>query len=304
MSDAFTAFLDERRQHINHYLDQRLRATGSESAAEQRLVDAMRYSTLDGGKRARAVLVYLCAKACEADTPARNCHSGIDTLAAAIECIHAYSLIHDDLPAMDDDDIRRGKPSNHRKFDEATAILAGDALQSFAFQLIAEETTLNPSQRCEAISVLGQASGHSGMVGGQAIDLGAVDQQIDLEQLAHMHNLKTGALISVCASLAAIGCEANANTRDALERYAKAIGLAFQVHDDILDVEGDSTTLGKQSGADSARNKPTYPALLGLNGAKQESQRLLNEALTAIEPLGDKAQDLKRFAQYLVNRQH
>jgi len=222
-----------------------------------------------------------------------------------VEFIHAYSLVHDDLPAMDDDDLRRGRPTCHRAFDEATAILAGDALQTQAFYVLAHarELDIDAATRLRMIETLAQASGSRGMAGGQAIDLAAVGQTLDIAQLEDMHIHKTGALIRASVLLGALCADALDETRLAhLDHYAKCIGLAFQIQDDILDVIGDTATLGKTAGADTARAKPTYPALLGLDGARQRAAELLADAQAALDGFGEEADSLRALADYIVQR--
>ncbi|HEY3698198.1 MAG TPA: farnesyl diphosphate synthase [Spongiibacteraceae bacterium] len=268
------------------------------SAHLQRLFDAMRYCLLNGGKRVRPLLVYATAAAvAEKSDPI-----ALDQIACAVEYIHAYSLVHDDLPAMDDDDLRRGNPTCHRQFDEATAILAGDALQSRAFELLAQLPAASAAMRIELIAVLASASGARGMVGGQAIDLGAVQKQIDLPHLETMHRLKTGALIRAAVRMGALAGGANSAQLELLDRYAAAIGLSFQVQDDILDVTGDTATLGKRQGADSARAKPTYPALLGLDAARHKAQALHQQALAALATFGAPAERLRQLSAFIVER--
>jgi farnesyl diphosphate synthase len=266
-----------------------------------RLHQAMRYAVLGGGKRIRPILVYATGTALGL---------GLETLdgpACALELIHAYSLIHDDLPAMDDDDLRRGRPTCHRAFDEATAILAGDALQALAFHLLSEDSALNapPATRLRMMSTLAQAAGPRGMVGGQAIDLDAVGRRLTLAELEDMHLHKTGALIRAAVRLAAL-CSpaADEGILECLDRYARCVGLAFQIRDDILDVEGETATLGKQRGADLARNKPTYPSLLGLDEAKQRALHLHNEALASLSGFDDRADPLRQISHYIVARTH
>jgi len=247
-----------------------LQSQGSLTGADaNRLQDAMSYSMLNGGKRVRPMLVYAAAQA----VGASMVHA--DIAAAAVEMIHAYSLVHDDLPAMDDDDLRRGKPTCHIQFDEATAILAGDALQTQAFQILSAPIDgLTAQQQLTLVNTLAQASGAFGMAGGQSLDLEAVNQTVDLTYLENMHNHKTGALILASVLMGAhCGSTLSKDTLTSLTTYAKAIGLAFQVQDDILDVVSDTQTLGKTQGADAANNKPTYVSLLGLEGAKQKSSR-------------------------------
>ena len=276
-----------------------LQSQGSLTGADaNRLQDAMSYSMLNGGKRVRPMLVYAAAQA----VGASMVHA--DIAAAAVEMIHAYSLVHDDLPAMDDDDLRRGKPTCHIQFDEATAILAGDALQTQAFQILSTPMDgLTAQQQLTLVNTLAQASGAFGMAGGQSLDLEAVNQTVDLTYLENMHNHKTGALILASVLMGAhCGSTLSKDTLTSLTTYAKAIGLAFQVQDDILDVVSDTETLGKTQGADAANNKPTYVSLLGLEGAKQKAHELHKAALDAIEPLGDKAGPLAHIANYIIER--
>lgn len=269
------------------------------SAMPARLVEAMRYSTLLGGKRIRPCLVYAGAAALGA--PVQQA----DAAAAAIEFIHCYSLIHDDLPAMDDDDLRRGQPTLHRAFDEATAILAGDALQSLAFQLLAEMSELPADIRLQMIAMLARASGCDGMIAGQGIDMASIGRQLTLSELENMHRLKTGALISVSVELGALsaGCRDQAILA-ALRDYASCVGLAFQVQDDILDVVGDTRVLGKTQGADAARNKPTYVSLLGLDGARNKTRDLRAQADAALARIPTDTSMLQAIASYITSRQH
>ncbi len=265
----------------------------------QRLYQAMRYSVVNGGKRVRPLLAYAACEALGGD-PARA-----DGAACAVELIHAYSLVHDDLPAMDDDDLRRGQPTTHIAFDEACAILAGDGLQALAFEVLAE-ARLNPQDaetRLAMVTALARAAGSAGMVGGQAIDLEAVGRRIDQAALETMHRHKTGALIEASVRLGALASgQADAERLEALARYAGAIGLAFQVQDDILDVESDTATLGKTQGKDQAHDKPTYPALLGLEAAKTYAMALRDQALAALEGFGEGAEPLRELARYIVER--
>ncbi len=263
-----------------------------------RLHEAMRYSALAGGKRIRPGLVYASGQALDVPLGA------LDKIAAAIECIHAYSLVHDDLPAMDDDDLRRGKPTAHKAFDEATAILSGDALQALAFDIISDPIAgVPPRNQLKLVQLLASAAGSNGMAGGQAIDLASVGSALTENQLEVMHSHKTGALIIACVVMPSY-CNDNITERQrsALTRYAKSVGLAFQVQDDILDVESDTETLGKQQGADIAANKPTYPALLGMSGAKRKLHILYEEAEAALEEFGSNTELLHNIAQYIVNR--
>ncbi len=265
-----------------------------------RLFEAMRYSTFNGGKRLRPVLVYAACQALGGNAAAA------DGAAAAVECIHAYSLIHDDLPAMDDDDLRRGKPTCHIAFDEATAILAGDALQTLAFEILAAPNpAVDAATQLLMLQTLAEASGDKGMVAGQSIDMNAAGTQLDLATLERMHSLKTGALIRASVRLGALASgHSDAATLAALDDYAGAIGLAFQVQDDILDVEGDTLTLGKQQGADRDLNKATYPALLGMAAAKDKAAELHRQALEALSGVDAKPQLLRQLAGYVVERNH
>ncbi|PWB34343.1 (2E,6E)-farnesyl diphosphate synthase [Pseudomonas sp. SDI] len=271
------------------------------SAELARLYEAMRYSVMNGGKRVRPLLAYA---ACQALGVAPEQANGA---ACAVELIHAYSLVHDDLPAMDDDDLRRGQPTTHKKFDEACAILAGDGLQSLAFGALLD-TQLSPQSdtiRLQMVQALALAAGPAGMVGGQAIDLGSVGLKLDQKALEYMHRHKTGALIEASVKLGALAsARATAADLAALQQYAQAIGLAFQVQDDILDVESDTETLGKRQGADIARDKPTYPALLGLEAAKAYALELRDQALTALQGFGEAAEPLRALARYIVERKN
>ncbi len=264
-----------------------------------RLHEAMRYSVLNGGKRIRPILTYLTGEAIglKAET--------LDGPACAVELIHAYSLIHDDLPAMDDDDLRRGQATCHKAFDEATAILAGDALQALAFQILAQDKNISatPENRLKMIRNLAKASGSHGMVGGQAIDLVSEGRAISIAELENMHILKTGALIRASIQLGALNkTDIEAHTLKKLDHYAKAIGLAFQVQDDILDIEGDTKTLGKTQGADIKHNKSTYPALVGLSEAKQMAEDLHKRALDSLNIFDKKADPLRWISQYIIQR--
>jgi geranylgeranyl diphosphate synthase, type II len=264
-----------------------------------RLRDAMQYACMQGGKRIRPILCYATATAVGAD-PQRA-----DASACAVELIHCYSLIHDDLPAMDDDDLRRGQPTVHRAFDEATAILAGDALQAMAFRLLtdpARSPELEPAQRLRMVHLLSRAAGYEGMVSGQAIDEAATGQLISLQALEQMHSLKTGALITVSVQLGALCAGASPVMYEALSRYAARIGLAFQVQDDILDVVSDTATLGKRQGADLALNKPTYVSLLGLEGAQAKAAELIAQAISELEEFDERAEPLRALARYIVAR--
>lgn len=291
----FGQYLKDCQARIDSYLDHQLH---NDLPQLERLYDAIRYSVLGGGKRIRPVLAYASCEALGVSGAAANAAAG------AVELIHAYSLIHDDLPAMDDDDLRRGQPTCHRAFDEATAILAGDALQALAFEWISQEGQLAADTRLQMTTLLARAAGPQGMVGGQAIDLGAVGRQLDQQHLEDMHRRKTGALIRASVQLGALATEqASQQQLAALNQYADCIGLAFQVQDDILDVEGQTDVLGKNHGADAARGKPTFPALLGLEQAHQLARSLSDQAVAALDGFGDNAQPLRRLARYIVERQ-
>lgn len=272
----------------------------ADAQAPARLHAAMRYAVLGNGKRVRPLLVYLAGEAVAA------LPSGLDAPAVAVELIHAYSLVHDDMPAMDNDDLRRGRPTCHRAFDEATAMLTGDALQALAFDVLASDIGISVSdrQRVDMIRTLARAGGSSGMAGGQAIDLAAVGQQLTLSELETMHRHKTGALIRASVRLGGLSAEGvSEDVLAALDHYADAIGLAFQVQDDILDVEGVTATIGKPQGSDAARNKPTYPNLLGLEGARRVAEELRQRALASLQSLGPSADALRHLADYIVRRE-
>ena len=265
----------------------------------RRLHEAMRYSVLGSGKRIRPVLVYASGTALGVEPAA------LDGPACAVEIIHAYSLVHDDLPAMDDDDLRRGRPTCHRAYDEATAILVGDALQALAFHILANDPAIrvDADQRVRMIDTLAVAGGSRGMAGGQAIDLDAVGKNLNLTELQNMHEHKTGALIRASVELGALSMP-NVDERQLarLSRYAACIGLAFQIQDDILDIVSDTETLGKPQGSDLARNKPTYPNLLGMDGARQAARDMHQEALQCLEGFDARADALRRLADYIIER--
>lgn len=265
-----------------------------------RLREAMRYSLFNGGKRVRPTLAYASALAINPRIAEREADL-LNRVACALESLHSYSLVHDDLPAMDDDDLRRGMPTCHIAFNEATAILAGDALQTFAFELLSEAKA-DAEIQLRLVQQLAQASGVRGMVLGQAIDLAAVDRHIDISELENMHRHKTGALIRASVSMGATAVGATATQLVALDKYAAAIGLAFQVQDDILDVVADTEILGKQQGADIARNKPTYVALLGLDGARAKAQELHQQALAALREFDANADHLRALSAYIIER--
>lgn len=287
-------YLADCQTRINRLLDQQLQ---SPEPRLDRLYAAMHYSVTMGGKRIRPVLAYASCQAC-GGKPAQA-----DYAAAAVELIHAYSLIHDDLPAMDNDDLRRGQPTCHRAFDEASAILAGDALQALAFDWLTHAGNWHAETRLQMTRILARAAGPQGMAGGQAIDLASVGNQLDLASLEYMHQHKTGALIRASVQLGALASEqASPEQLAALADYADCIGLAFQVQDDILDIESDTSVLGKQQGADLARNKPTYPALLGLEGARAKAAALRDQALDSLQTFSPLADPLRQLADYIVER--
>ncbi|WIH22769.1 (2E,6E)-farnesyl diphosphate synthase [Photobacterium damselae] len=287
-------YQERNNQQLTHWLD-------AQPFADQTLLKAMKYGALLGGKRVRPFLTYVTGNMLGVN------EENLDTPAAAIECIHAYSLIHDDLPAMDDDELRRGQPTCHIAFDEATAVLAGDALQTLAFEILAEGTLSidGESQRIKMIKELAQASGAAGMCMGQALDLDGEGKHLGLTQLEQIHKHKTGALIRCAVRLGALAAgEKGLEILPQLNTYAEAIGLAFQVQDDILDVISDTETLGKPQGSDIALDKSTYPALLGLEGAQQKTQQLYQEAVQALEAIPYDTTQLEVFARYLIERKN
>ena len=295
---VLSSYLDTCRSRVEAALD---RLLPSPHMAPQRLHAAMRYATLGSGKRVRPMLVYAGGQAFGVP-PER-----LDAAACAVELIHAYSLVHDDLPAMDDDDLRRGQPTCHKAYDEATAILAGDALQTLAFQTLVQDKALAVSAdtRLAMIETLAMASGSHGMAGGQALDLDAIGRDIDLPQLENLHIHKTGVLIRAAVRLGTLAApEAPADQVTRLDHYAKCIGLAFQVHDDILDVLGETAVIGKTQGKDAANGKPTYPALLGLEEAREKAGQLVADALDSLAGMGDEVAPLRALARYIVERRH
>jgi farnesyl diphosphate synthase len=294
--DAFGAQLESWRARMELALAARLPEA---DAVPTRLHQAMRYSVLGGGKRVRPILLFATART------VGLAEQEVEAAACAVELVHVYSLVHDDLPAMDDDDLRRGRPTCHKAYDEATAILVGDALQPLAFQLLARDPALPaaPTIRLRLIELLAQASGTFGMAGGQAIDLAVQGKQLGIAQVEEMHARKTGALIRACVLMAA-ACAPSLDARlhEALTGFATPIGLAFQIQDDLLDVIGDPSTLGKATGADRERAKPTHPAVIGL-AASQERVRLLHvQAVEALAPFGQRAEPLRSLAAWLLTR--
>jgi farnesyl diphosphate synthase len=291
---TFEGWMQTVQVHVEDALDQFLPPATSEPL---RLHEAMRYTALGGGKRVRPLLVFAAGMVtgAERDVLARA--------AAAVEMIHVYSLVHDDMPCMDDDALRRGKPTVHVAYDEATALLVGDALQSQAFQVLAEAEGVEPARQVAMLQVLARAAGAGGMCGGQAIDLASVGITLTLEQLERMHQLKTGALLGASVMLGALaGRDVSAAEREALAIYSNAIGLAFQVVDDVLDATADSATLGKTAGKDAANNKPTYVSILGLDASRELAQTLRRTAHDALAPFGEQGRRLRELADLIVQR--
>ncbi len=284
------------QQRVDRALEQWLPAP---EMAPERLHEAMRYAVLGPGKRVRPALCYATGETLGVDL------AQVDGIACAIELIHAYSLVHDDLPAMDDDDLRRGLPTCHRAFDEATAILVGDALQALAFRILAHDPAIaaSPATRLHMIDTLAVACGSRGMVGGQALDLAAEGRQLGPAELEFIHICKTGALIRAGMVMSSLSADsASPRQLEQLDHAAKSIGLAFQILDDVLDVEGDTDTLGKTGGKDADRRKPTYPAVLGLAEARRLATTLHEEAVTALAPFGDRAAPLHELCDFLMAR--
>jgi len=294
---VFQSRLETYQKRVDAALDKYL---PTEDPPEHNLAEAIRYSVIGGGKRIRPAMVYAAGEAMGVSTDL------LDIPACAVEMIHAYSLIHDDLPAMDDDDLRRGRPTCHKAFDEATAMLAGDALQALAYEILAKDNhvELTPEHRIEMLSLLTEASGAHGMAGGQAVDLASVGKQLTLEQLEHMHQLKTGALIRASILLGGM-CKQDVSKEeiDMLSEYALCIGLSFQIQDDILDVVSDTETLGKPQGSDEKQEKPTFPAIIGLEESRHRAIAQHELALKILEPLDKKADSLRQLSAYIVERQ-
>jgi farnesyl diphosphate synthase len=296
--DGFAAQLEAWQVRMEHALAARL---PDARAVPARLHEAMRYSVLGGGKRIRPALLFATARTLGLT------EDEVEAAACAIELVHVYSLVHDDLPAMDNDDLRRGRPTCHKAFDEATALLVGDALQPLAFQLLANDPALpdSPAIRLRLVDVLAQAIGTFGMAGGQAIDLAVQGKRLDIGQVEDMHARKTGAVIRASVLMAAeCAPPLDANLYAALTRYASAVGLAFQIQDDLLDVTGDVSTLGKATGADSERSKPTHPAIIGIQASQQRVRLLHHQAIHALAPFGDKAESMRSLAHWLLSRQY
>jgi len=294
MRSDFQGWVAPRQSHFEDVLSELLPRA---EVAPQRLHEAMRYAVLDGGKRVRPLLVFAAGELAGADV------SRLNIAAAAVELIHAYSLVHDDMPCMDDDVLRRGKPTCHVQYDEATALLVGDSLQTMAFQLLAEHRLNDDAQRqLDMIKLLAVASGSRGMAGGQAIDLASVGKALTLPELESMHIHKTGALIRAAVLLGAHCGSVSPAQLDKLNHFGKLIGLAFQVVDDVLDCEADTATLGKTAGKDADNDKPTYVSLLGIQGARDMAQRLHREALETLEEFGDSARRLRELSDFIVLR--
>jgi geranylgeranyl pyrophosphate synthase len=290
-------FKDLLYQYAKRVDEKLLLLLPSKDSEPVELHQAMSYSTFNGGKRIRPFLVYASGKAL--NLAATN----LDNVAAAIELIHSYSLVHDDMPIMDNDDLRRGKPTCHIAFSDATALLTGDALQTQAFAILAQNKYLSDQQKIKQIQILAAASGSTGMAGGQAIDLASVGKKLTLKQLQNMHEAKTGALIRSCTNMVAcINYSANDNEYKALDLYAQKIGLAFQIKDDILDIESDTQTLGKPQGSDSQQFKPTYPSILGMQAAKELAEKNYHDAMNALRLFNDKADPLRYLAKSIIER--
>jgi geranylgeranyl pyrophosphate synthase len=297
-ADVFGAQLEAWRLRMERALAARL---PDSSMVPARLHEAMRYSVLGGGKRIRPALLFAAARTFGLS------EDDVEGAACAIELVHVYSLVHDDLPAMDNDDLRRGRPTCHKAYDEATAILVGDALQPLAFQLLASDAALpaSPAIRIRLIDMLAQAVGTFGMAGGQAIDLAVQGTRLDISQVEDLHARKTGAVIRASVLMAAECVPAlAADLYDALARFAAAVGLAFQIQDDLLDVTGDPSTLGKATGADSERAKPTHPAIIGIPASQQRVRLLHTQAIDALEPFGERAESLRSLANWLLLRKY
>lgn len=294
---TLTPFVEQCQARVNAALEQWLPAA---TLHPRKLHEAMRYAALGSGKRIRPLLVYATGQAVGTDWP------HLDPLAGAVELIHAYSLVHDDLPCMDDDELRRGRATCHIAYDEATALLAGDALQTLAFYVLAHAPLpVTAEIRLQMIKQLALSAGSRGMAGGQAIDLAAVGQPLNIAELENMHIHKTGALIRASVRLGALTQASITPERlKQLDHYAKCIGLAFQIQDDILDVEGETTALGKTQGKDSRQQKPTYPALLGLAEAKRKAGELHDEAIDQLAAFGQQADYLRQLAQLIIHRHH
>jgi geranylgeranyl diphosphate synthase type II len=286
-------YLEARRLMVEEALEV---ALPQQDGPETRVVEAMRYSLFAGGKRLRPILCLAASEAVGGDLKAAM------PAGCALEMIHTYSLIHDDLPAMDDDDLRRGKPTNHKVFGEAIAILAGDGLLTEAFVLLSDYNSLLPERAVQVIGVIAEAASYRGMVGGQVVDILSQNKRADLETVQQMHSRKTAALIAAATESGALTGKGSEAQVAALARYGRAIGLAFQIADDILDIEGDTELLGKTTGADEAMGKVTYPAAVGLERSRQAANEMVNDALAALEGFDDRANPLRSLANYIITR--
>jgi len=286
-------YLEARRLTVEEALEV---ALPQQDGPETRVVEAMRYSLFAGGKRLRPILCLAASEAVGGDLKAAM------PAGCALEMIHTYSLIHDDLPAMDDDDLRRGKPTNHKVFGEAIAILAGDGLLTEAFVLLSDYNSLLPERAVQVIGVIAEAASYRGMVGGQVVDILSQNKRADLETVQQMHSRKTAALIAAATESGALAGKGSEAQVAALARYGRAIGLAFQIADDILDIEGDTELLGKTTGADEAMGKVTYPAAVGLERSRQAANEMVNDALAALEGFDDRANPLRSLANYIITR--
>jgi farnesyl diphosphate synthase len=296
-SAAFAERLDYYRRRVDRKLTDVLNA---DAAVPERLLAAMRYSVLGGGKRVRPLLVYASGELVGA------AEEHLDSLAAAVELIHAYSLVHDDLPAMDDDDLRRGRPTTHRQFDEATAILAGDALQALAFEVLAADAALaaRPQALVKIVAWLARAAGPAGMVGGQQLDMDAEGRRVDERGLERIHRGKTGALIRASIMMPSELGDLRSEQRANLDLFASDIGLVFQIRDDLLEVEQDTATLGKNAGSDSGNDKSTYPSVLGVEGARRRANETHERAIGALRTLGDRSDGLLWLSEFILNRSY
>jgi farnesyl diphosphate synthase len=296
LSDSTSVWLQRSIERVDQAI---LKSFDDQVSAASGLKTAMHYAATGGGKRVRPLLVYATASLAGKELDQLP---GIDACAVAVELFHTYSLVHDDLPCMDNDDLRRGRPTVHKAFDEASALLVGDALQTMAFQLIAQ-SALNNAQKVQVITSLSMAGGLAGMAGGQAIDLASVGKQLKKNELEQMHRLKTGALLRAAVQIGAIAIHLNEQEKKSLDVFASALGLAFQVVDDILDASSDSQTLGKTAGKDAAANKPTFVSLMGLDGAREFARQLHQEALDSLSIWGDNADLLRAIAGKVVTRE-
>ncbi len=297
LSDSTSVWLQRSTERVDQAI---LKSFDDQVSAASGLKTAMHYAATGGGKRVRPLLIYATASLTGKEL---DQVPGVDACAVAVELFHTYSLVHDDLPCMDNDDLRRGRPTVHKAFDEASALLVGDALQTMAFQLIAQ-SALNDAQKVQVITSLSTAGGMAGMAGGQAIDLASVGKKLKQNELEQMHRLKTGALLRTAVQIGAIAISLNEQEKKSLDVFASALGLAFQVVDDVLDASSDSQTLGKTAGKDAAANKPTFVSLMGLGGARDFADKLHQEALDSLSIWGDNADLLRAIASKVVNREN